>query len=231
MSKQMENLQAFLDEALFRSPGIRLLEAGCGSSSNLKFGGQVQLVGIDISEKQLERNTVLHERIAGDVQSYEFPAESFDGIVCWDVLEHLPHPDLALQQFSRAVKQGGFVILALPNVLSLKGLVTKFFPHSLHVLAYRYFWGIKDAGKNDTLPFRTYLRFCISAGAIRKQGERLGLKVVYSDTQDVAEGPWLRKKKPAFVSYVVLKKIVGLLSFGSIGNSDLIMVLTKVQPS
>jgi ubiquinone/menaquinone biosynthesis C-methylase UbiE len=231
MTKQMQNLQTFLDGALFRSPGIRLLEAGCGSSSNLTFGGQVQLVGIDISEKQLERNTVLHERIAGDIQYYEFPAESFDGIVCWDVLEHLPHPELALREFSRAVKHGGFVILKMPNVLSLKGLVTKFLPHILHVLAYRYFWGVKDAGKNDTLPFRTYLRFCISAGAIRKQGRQLGLETVYFATEDVADGPWLRKKKAVFVSYTVLKKIVNLLSGGFIGDSELIMVLTKVQQS
>src|SRR5271156_2761637 len=176
MSQEMQNLQAFLDQELFCRPSVRVLEAGCGSASNLKFGRQVRLVGIDISEKQLARNTVLHEKIAGDIQRYEFPPDSFDAIICWDVLEHLSQPELALQQFARAIKPGGLVILKLPNVLSVKGLLTKFLPHTFHVLVYRYIYGDQNAGENDTVPFKAYLRFCISAESIQKQGTQMGLQ-------------------------------------------------------
>jgi 2-polyprenyl-3-methyl-5-hydroxy-6-metoxy-1,4-benzoquinol methylase len=205
---------------------VRLLEAGCGSASKLNFPGQVQLVGIDISEKQLARNTVLHEKIAGDVQSYEFPLDSFDAIICWDVLEHLSQPELALRRFAHAIKPGGLVILKLPNVLSLKGLVTKFLPHTFHVLTYRYIYGKKNAGKNDTAPFKTYLRFRISAGAIRKKGAQLGLQTVYSATEDVAD-TWLQRKRVLHFFYVTLKKILLALSLGRIGDSELIIVLKK----
>jgi 2-polyprenyl-3-methyl-5-hydroxy-6-metoxy-1,4-benzoquinol methylase len=227
MIQEMQNLQTFLDRELFCRPSLRLLEAGCGSTSNLSFGEHVRLVGIDISEKQLARNTVLHEKIAGDIQSYEFPPDSFDAIICWDVLEHLSQPELALRQFAHAIKPGGLVILRLPNVLSLKGLVTKFLPYTFHVLAYRHFYGDKNAGKSDTAPFKTYLRFRISAEAIRKQGAQLGLQTAYFATEDVADIHWLQRKRAMHFFYVTLKKILSLLSLGRIGDSELIIVLKK----
>src|SRR5260370_13685178 len=227
MSQEIQNLQFFLDRELFSHSSVRVLEAGCGSASNLNFAGQVRLVGIDISKKQLARNTVLHEKIAGDVQSYEFPSDSFDAIICWDVLEHLSQPELALRQFAHAIKPGGLVILCLPNVLSLKALVTKFLPHTFHVLAYRYLYGTENVGKNDTPPFNTYLRFRISAEAIRKQGARLVFQTVYFATEDVADTPPLRRKWVMHVFYMKLKKILLALSLGRIGDSELIIVLKK----
>jgi 2-polyprenyl-3-methyl-5-hydroxy-6-metoxy-1,4-benzoquinol methylase len=227
MSQEIQKLQAFVDRELFRRPSVRVLEAGCGSASNIKFAGQVELVGIDISEKQLARNTLLHEKITGDIQQYEFLPSSFDAIICWDVLEHLPQPELALHQFARAIKPGGLVILKLPNVLSLKGLITKFLPHTFHVLAYRYFHGNKNAGKNDTAPFKAYLRFCISAEAIRKHGEKLGMATAYFATEDVANMHWLQRKAAMHFFYVMAKKIFWLLSLGRIGDSELIIVLKR----
>src|SRR5258708_26398160 len=149
MSQEIQNLQFFLDRELFSHSSVRVLEAGCGSASNLNFAGQVQLVGIDISEKQLARNTVLHEKIVGDVQSYEFPPDSFDAIICSDVLEHLSQPELPLRQFAHAIKPGGLVILTLPNVLSLKGFVTKILPHTFHNLTCRYIYDDVNVDHNN----------------------------------------------------------------------------------
>ena len=227
MNEEIRKLQAYLDQELSPKGAVRLLEAGCGSASNLDFGARARLVGIDISEKQLERNNLLHEKVLGDIQRHEFPPETFDVIVCWDVLEHLPQPELAMVCFSRAVKPGGLVILKLPNVLSLKGLVTKFMPHTVHVLAYRYFYGDKNAGKNDSVPFKTFLRFCISANALQNQGVRLGLRNAFVGTFDVAESNWLRQKKIARFLYVTMKITLGFLSLGRIGDSELILVLKK----
>jgi len=227
MNPEVQDLQTFLDGELFRRPSLRVLEAGCGSASNLELRGQVWLVGVDISEKQLARNTILHEKIVGDIQRYEFPPDSFDAIICWDVLEHLPQPELALRQFARAIKPGGLVILKLPNVLSVKGLVTKFLPHTFHVLVYRYIYGDKNAGKNDTVPFKTYLRFCISAGALQKQTSQLGLQTAYFATVDAADIHWLQRKKAVHHIYVTAKKIASVLSLGRLGDSELIFVLKK----
>lgn len=232
MNKEnIPDLQAFLDKELARMESVRVLEAGCGSASYVHFGKRVCLVGIDISEKQLERNTVLQEKIAGDIQQYNFPSSSFDIIVCWDVLEHLPRPELALRRFARAVKTNGLVILKLPNVLSVKGLVTKFLPHTFHVLAYRYLYGDKNAGKNDTVPFKTYLRFSTAAEAIKKLCAEEGLHAVYFATWDVTSSGWLRRNKLAFSAYLMLKGIFKLLSLGLINDSEFILVLQKAKPT
>jgi ubiquinone/menaquinone biosynthesis C-methylase UbiE len=227
MSQEEQNLQTFLDAEVFRRPSLRVLEAGCGSASNLRLPDQVWLVGVDISEKQLARNTTLHEKVVGDIQRYEFPPDSFDAIICWDVLEHLAQPELALRQFARAIKPGGFVVLKLPNVLSLKGLVTKFLPHTLHVLVYRYIYGDKNAGKNDTVPFKTYLRFCISARAIEKQSSELGLQTAYFATLDAGDIEWLQRQKAVHHIYMTARKIVSVLSLRRLGDSELIIVLKK----
>jgi hypothetical protein len=121
------------------------------------------------------------------------------------------------------------VILKLPNVLSIKGLVTKFLPHNLHVLAYRYFYGVKDAGKNDTAPFETYLRFSISAHAIRKLCAQDGLQPAFFATYDVSSFHWLQKKKKAHFLYASLKQLFHFLSFGIIGDSELVCVFRKIE--
>ncbi len=39
---------------------------------------------------------------------------SFDAILCTEVLEHLPSPELAIQEFARIVRPGGVLILTAP---------------------------------------------------------------------------------------------------------------------
>src|SRR5438876_884799 len=147
-------LEDFLDSALEGMEYISVLEAGCGSDSNhLRLRPRVRLTGIDLSEDLLRRNTALQERIQGDVQHYNFPQSSFDVIICWTVLEHLPQPQLALDKFDRALKPGGLMVLVLPNVWSVKGLCTKLLPMVFHVWYIRYIFGEKDVV--DGGPFKT----------------------------------------------------------------------------
>src|SRR5688572_8700064 len=86
---------------------IDILEAGCGSGSYLRFPSNARITGIDISAEQLQRNTRIHERILGDLQTYAFAPSTFDAIVCWDVLEHLAAPASALDRFATALRTGG----------------------------------------------------------------------------------------------------------------------------
>ena len=76
-----------------------VLEAGCGTKGYIQLPKSVYKVGIDISEKQLDQNNELAEKVLGDIQYFDFPENKFDVIVCWDVLEHLPHPELAINRF------------------------------------------------------------------------------------------------------------------------------------
>jgi SAM-dependent methyltransferase len=83
------------------------------------------------------------------------------------VLEHLPHPDQAMDNFVRAVKPDGLIILAFPNRNSMKGLLTRLTPFWFHVWAYRHILGIKTAGQDDKGPFETFLKPAIAPASIK----------------------------------------------------------------
>lgn len=229
MSAESAELQHVIDRLSNHSAPRRILEAGCGSLSHLRFEN-AHVVGIDISEKQLARNKHLDEAIVGDVQTHELPERAFDLIVCWEVLEHLPSPELALENFAHAVKEGGLVVLALPNLLSVKGLATKLTPHWFHVWVYRRVFGIEDAGTEDRPPFKTYMKLSITPRSIKRFARRHGLTVEHFSTHESRSQKRVRKTKALFKAGFALLGACGkLLTFGrlDVTHSDYILVLRK----
>ncbi|MAS36103.1 MAG: methyltransferase type 12 [Anaerolineaceae bacterium] len=185
-SDRVAYLQQRID-ALPHDGLLTALEAGCGSVSHLRFPDQAHLTGIDISQEQLTRNTMLHEKICADIHAHAFPEARFDLIMCWNVMEHLNDPIQVLRNFVRWLKPGGLIIIGTPNPYSAKGFVTKFTPHFVHVLLYRYVLGKKDAGQPGTEPFPTYLRWSLSPRSLKLFSRDHGLEI---DTLTTYRTPW-----------------------------------------
>lgn len=158
---------------------IRVLDAGCGFGANGRRGVSegAHLVGLDISADALALNTHLDEAICGDLQTYRLEPDSFDLIICHDVLEHLDRPSDALENLMQALRSGGELRIACPNVWSGKGLITKLTPHSFHVWVYRRLLGWADAGKPGYGPFPTPMRLAIAPYAMRRFARDRGLHV------------------------------------------------------
>ena len=152
---------------------LKLLEAGCGSATHFKIAGIVKSVGIDISQQQLDRNPVIQEKILGDIQTHPLPADEFDVIICWDVLEHLPRPQEALANMCKAVRPGGLILMGFPHAASFKGIVTKSTPYWFHRLFYRYFLKYKSS------PFPTFMRLAILPQRVIDFTKSRGCSVVY----------------------------------------------------
>ncbi len=223
-------LQSKIDLELKGKSNLKILEAGCGSSSEVTFPPDSMLVGIDISEKQLNRNNKLSEKIKGDLQTYDFPPETFDAIVCWNVLEHLPHPEKALEKFSSSIKPGGIVILAVPNLWSVKGLITKFTPHAFHVWYYRNFYGSKLAGTEDHGPFPTFLRLASSPESLRQFGLHNNFSVEFFEVYEFGFQKAYRMRSPfANLMFYVLGFIGSILTIGKLSTfkSDCMVLLRK----
>jgi SAM-dependent methyltransferase len=181
MRPELERLQTLLESFVGERGTLRVLEAGCGSYPMVvDLGPAKHIVGIDISQRQLERNDVVDEKILGDIQTFPLRPQDFDLVFCFNVLEHLDRPDRALANFRRALRPGGLIVIKVPNVLSLKGLMTKFSPHRVHVWVYRYILGHPDAGQDDKAPFPTFLRLSMSPPALDRFARRNGLQVAYS---------------------------------------------------
>lgn len=216
---------------MFRSrKTVRVLEAGCGSRSHVRLGSDAYLVGIDISQEQLERNIVLHERILGDIQSFPFPPRSFDIVFCWDVLEHIPRPKKALENFEKTVREDGIIVLGSPVANSLKGLITKYTPYWFHVMIYRRVLGNRLAGTNGYGPFPTFMRFSMSPRSICRFADKNNLGIeMFHTYEDIVQRNLRGKSRLLDLAFKTLGRLIKILSFGWIDpdGSDFIVVLRK----
>ncbi len=123
---------ARLLSAHFGARPISVYEAGGGSTSYIRSRGLnvARITVVDIDPRQVARNDIAHETILGDLQTIELPAESFDLVICYNVIEHLPRLPEALERIARVVKRGGLVVIGAPVPMSLNGLAARLTPHS-----------------------------------------------------------------------------------------------------
>ncbi|HXF62329.1 MAG TPA: methyltransferase domain-containing protein [Caldilineaceae bacterium] len=100
------------------SPGASVLDLGCGSGdpADVALAQQHHVTGVDISAAQLAKarqnvptGTFLH----ADIGSVAFPPASFDAVVSFYALEHLPREEHAplLERMATWLKPGGYLLL------------------------------------------------------------------------------------------------------------------------
>jgi SAM-dependent methyltransferase len=105
--------------------GTRLLYAGAGELKNRKYCGHLTYVSQDFCQYkggegaldkglQLESWDTSRIDLVSDITAIPAPDASFDAILCSEVLEHVPEPTHALDEFARLLKPGGVMILTAP---------------------------------------------------------------------------------------------------------------------
>lgn len=169
----------------------RVLDAGCGSASVLSFDSWTYVVGLDVSPTELARNERLDERIVGNLETYQLEAETYDAVVCWNVLEHLSRPEVAVTSMAKSLRRGGLLIIALPLVWSAKALVAKFTPLRFHIWVYRRLLGSTTAGTRGYGPYKTYMRVGIAPNRLESSAARLDLQLVHSSLYESQVNDWL----------------------------------------
>ncbi|MEL6519980.1 MAG: class I SAM-dependent methyltransferase [Pseudomonadota bacterium] len=119
-------------EYLALSEGDRVLDLGCGEGRHvhgLYVHGGLHIEGVDLDEPSLQK---AHDGLmtlpprepgdegtinltTGDATALDYPDNTFDAIICSEVLEHLPDYDAALREIRRVLKPDGRLCISVPH--------------------------------------------------------------------------------------------------------------------
>lgn len=98
----------------------RLVDVGCSTGLFLarlqsKYGWES--FGVEVNEYPARLARDLHhvDVFQGTLEQASYPANFFDAVTFWDVLEHLPDPSSTLVEVKRVLKPDGILVLRVPN--------------------------------------------------------------------------------------------------------------------
>ncbi len=105
----------------------RILDAGCGEGFTLRElregGVQAKMIGVDFSSAALAwsqaHQMALSPLSLADARHLPFPDDSFDLVLCLEVLEHLPDSALGLRELLRVSRD--YVLVSVPHEPFFRG--------------------------------------------------------------------------------------------------------------
>ncbi len=114
-----------------------LLDLGCGSQPYRQYlRGVTRYVGLDYPLTQACLANKVKPEVHGDARTLPFADQSFDGVLCSQVLEHVDRPETVVREMFRILKPGGVGLISVP------------FFYNLHMEPHDYFrfspYGIKE---------------------------------------------------------------------------------------
>jgi ubiquinone/menaquinone biosynthesis C-methylase UbiE len=127
--KHLNNLEfiRILTPYIFSSPlvaGRSVLDVGCGSGHGtclLAMKGAEKVVVLDLDQSKIRQFSELRinlknlTKFAMDAQKLGFKDHSYEIVTCFEVIEHVPEPDMLVSELRRVLKEDGVLILTTPN--------------------------------------------------------------------------------------------------------------------
>jgi 2-polyprenyl-3-methyl-5-hydroxy-6-metoxy-1,4-benzoquinol methylase len=118
--KLLENFnKALLEEVRGLHP-YSILDVGCGEGFTLeilrKAGVGKKLEGVDYLDSAIKMGKKEHPHLTlkqGTIYDLNYQDESFDVVICTEVLEHLDDPEKGLDELVRVAKK--YCVLSVPN--------------------------------------------------------------------------------------------------------------------
>ena len=92
----------------------KVLDLGCGSSRI--FESLPLAVGVDVNMKKLRyRRPLGKPLICASVNHVPMKSESFDQVICAEVIEHIPEDEGVFRELHRVLKPGGTLVRGTPD--------------------------------------------------------------------------------------------------------------------
>jgi dolichol-phosphate mannosyltransferase len=131
-------LQRYWQRARFRAirgmvdGSTKILDIGCGSSRILQ--SLPQAVGLDMQIRKLRwLRAPGRSLVQGSMNQLPFGDETFDAVICSEVIEHIPREEIDLSDMVRVLAPGGTLVLGTPDYgrwiwRALEGAYKRVFP-------------------------------------------------------------------------------------------------------
>lgn len=116
--------RSLLDTHLVKKRKLKILDAGCGPGAMLPtLSTYGDVIGVDLSDDALKFAEKRGNVQKGDISNLNFKDETFDVVVCMDVLYHMWVKDElnVLKEFNRVLKKGGILLVREPAYDWLRG--------------------------------------------------------------------------------------------------------------
>lgn len=173
-----------------------VLDIGCGfgwCELNFLDRGVKKMVGIEISENDLKtaKENIVNEKVrfkVGNATDLPFKDESFDTVVCWDVIEHIPKntEDLMFENVNRALKPKSIFYLSAPY----NSFVSKISDPSWWLIGHRHY------SREELVQFGKNNNFDILQTEVKgKWYNLLGILDMYFSK-------WVLKRRPIFNDFL-----------------------------
>lgn len=185
---------------------LRVLDAGAGDCFAKRWFRRHTYTALDIADSILETPDIPEtpdiQKIKGSVEKLPFQNNTFDIVLCLEVLEYIEYPERALDEFFRVLANGGILVLSAPLMVQYHGDLRRFTPPLLKRM-------VTGAGFEITA-------FCSVGGYFRMLGwqiSKLGYRVRKPPSKLLLPFYYLLKIPVGLVFQIILPLILFHLDF------------------
>jgi SAM-dependent methyltransferase len=112
-----------------------LLDVGCGNKPYRSLINATGYIGVDVDASGHNHSEF---DFTFDGLHLPFPDNSFDSLICTEVIEHCQDPQILFAEMQRVLKKGGYAFITAPMLIEHHEV-----PHDHRRLTY---WGMKHLG-------------------------------------------------------------------------------------
>lgn len=195
----------YTKQASIISNGSKVLDVGAGGCPHRdKFNHCEYFTQdfIQLSDSQIQNHDGYGKiDFVSDILDIPVPDESYDVIICSEVIEHVPYPVSAIKEISRILKPGGTLLITAPM------------QSGLHQEPYHFYGGYTKYWYKKFLTKNKFTELNIEPnGSLHTTYFALGLTIIKSFLEVMVEDKNLLRKLVAFISLIIFSPILLILN-------------------
>ena len=171
--EEVARAERFVDELLPHKGVLRILAVEAGTQFVVR--PPAYFVRVETLQAERSPRAEADEYRTVDLDRIELESAEYDVILCCNVLEHVRRPLAVLPLLRDGLKPGGLIVIMVPNVVSLKGILTRVTPFAVH----RWYYRRVARGDPDNDPVRSVHSFSLRPASLRRHAEKGGWKIEY----------------------------------------------------